>query len=215
MVATLKRLPIIEKDNNDISLSFANEVKSKLGYNNLLLPIKIADEMKIFNEIGLMPFDTNSVNEYKKEKEKETGSNKILRFIASMLIFVLIACILGCFIGIVLAIIQVEFSKFVVFGSVILGILSFISLAISLSIYKIPTWERVSLQNYSNTVPEYALQTALDIKNLNNNVLFFVDHLTFKEIVLDPFLIVKFCDSKKEYYIEVWDELNFKQKRII
>jgi len=95
-------------------------------------------------------------------------------------------------------------------------------------------WERRSLQSCNSQinvgtlilgslpVPEFVLQTALDVKKIDPSCVLYVDQLiaipaerTKREpISLDPFLVAVTQDGQ-EHYLEVWNEPGFKQQRMI
>lgn len=68
-------------------------------------------------------------------------------------------------------------------------------------------WELYPLQSFTDQVPEFAIQTALDIRSHCPYAEFFVCKLE-----QDPFLCVKIGHSDL-CYIEVWNEPGFKQRR--
>ena len=76
-------------------------------------------------------------------------------------------------------------------------------------------WRRSELGYYHKPVPDFALQTAKDIKEKCPDAKFFIEELEITNVPFaDPFLIVKPDSySKEEFYIEVWNEPKFKQKR--
>ena len=60
-------------------------------------------------------------------------------------------------------------------------------------------------------VPEFALQTAVDLKERCPKASFYIEELGIKLRRLDPFLVVEYAGLR--YYVEVWNEPNFEQKR--
>jgi len=77
-------------------------------------------------------------------------------------------------------------------------------------------WSQTDLRSYQEIVPEYVLQTAIDIRREFKDAIFIVEHVASKRRSLeayDPFLICKY--EGEEYYLEVWNEPGFDQKREI
>lgn len=75
-------------------------------------------------------------------------------------------------------------------------------------------WRSFSISEYAGAIPEFVLQTAVELKRKCPEVEFFVEELCFKTVMLDPFLVVKDASGTK-YYLEVWNEPGFLQKRAI
>ena len=78
-------------------------------------------------------------------------------------------------------------------------------------------WRRITLSSYGKPVPEFALQTAVDIAEHTgtSEVDFYIDQLVVNERTLDPFLVVRCKKDTTDYYLEVWNEPKFKQEREI
>jgi hypothetical protein len=72
------------------------------------------------------------------------------------------------------------------------------------------SWRTTALTNYDRPIPTFALHTALRIKREIPGAVLFVDALTFN---VDPFLGVQLGQAR--YRIEVWDEPDFKTKRVV
>lgn len=73
-------------------------------------------------------------------------------------------------------------------------------------------WESVLLRHYREPVPEFVLQTALDLKEKFPAAKFSVQELRLQARTRDPFLVVE-DPAGNAYYIEVWNEPGFMQKR--
>lgn len=73
-------------------------------------------------------------------------------------------------------------------------------------------WTPIPISTYLRPVPEFALQTAVDLKETCPEAVFFIEELQLKERTLDPFLVVHDSNGNK-YYLEVWNEPGFVQKR--
>lgn len=80
------------------------------------------------------------------------------------------------------------------------------------------TWSTYSLAGYEHPVPEFAMQTAVDLKDRFPATEFHIEQLTVTEkhhplALSDPFLVVELPD-KSLHYLEVWNEPEFDAKRI-
>jgi hypothetical protein len=70
------------------------------------------------------------------------------------------------------------------------------------------SWKMTPLRDYRQPVPEFALQTAIDLAKKCPTAQFFID-----EIETDPFLVVKTRSGRTVYYLESWNEPGFKKER--
>ena len=73
-------------------------------------------------------------------------------------------------------------------------------------------WQTVAIKDYAGAVPEYAVQRGLDVVRECPGARVAVSHLT---AVKDPFLVVYCGDgvNAERFFIDVWDEPDFKAKR--
>jgi hypothetical protein len=71
-------------------------------------------------------------------------------------------------------------------------------------------WEVVCIKGYHLPIPEFALQTAIDVKTACPEVALFIEELRTTK---DPFLVAKL--GGETYYLEVWNEPGFKQERVV
>ena len=67
-----------------------------------------------------------------------------------------------------------------------------------------PGWERKDLKKYTRPVPDFAIERALQIKELCPDVEFYVEELVDQ---VDPFLIAHI--GREGYYIACWEEAEF------
>lgn len=70
-------------------------------------------------------------------------------------------------------------------------------------------WQRVKIKDYRQPVPEFALQTAVDVARACPDVVISIDEL---QESADPFLVASIGEA--HYYLEVWNEKDFKQERV-
>lgn len=86
-------------------------------------------------------------------------------------------------------------------------------------------WHSTILKKYYKPIPDYAIQTALDITRsaekcgLEEKPSLHVEEMIEKvnhnitRLDFDPFLVVRICGV--DYYVEVWNEPKFNQKRSV
>lgn len=97
-------------------------------------------------------------------------------------------------------------------GALALGITVIFALGSDFSDYY--SWERKILSQTTDIIPEYVLQSALDLKRLCPVVQLLADVLVEQRTAVrgDPFLVAKVAGGPM-YYIEVWTEPQFTQQR--
>lgn len=75
-------------------------------------------------------------------------------------------------------------------------------------------WVMKPVNEYNQLlIPEFALQTVQDVEERCPAARFFVEELRLNEFTLDPLLSV-ISDTRKKYYLEVWNEPRFPKNRI-
>ena len=77
----------------------------------------------------------------------------------------------------------------------------------------------IPIAEYKRPIPDFAAQTANDLKRRFNDVCFEIEELEIvrnKTVILnlkDPFLVIVLPDRSR-YYLEVWNEPSFKGQRM-
>jgi hypothetical protein len=213
-------------------LKLAEKSKSELGYSHLLENLiktkkteKTIPTANYLADIDVYPFDEKSVNEYKEQKCKEALDN-IPQDIPPIYIKILTV------IGILLFWGHTFYNP-----AKIQSACFFTVMAIPLFIDKLwikktheAKWSLILLSEYKKPVPEFVLNTALEIKKKFPNAILQIDELSLEEInnksnnytmiapllatvlFLDPFLVATI--DGKEYWVEVWNEPNFKENKV-
>ena len=80
-------------------------------------------------------------------------------------------------------------------------------------------WNVIPIAAYKRPIPDFAAQTANDLKRRFNDVCFEIEELEIvrnKTVILnlkDPFLVIVLPDRSR-YYLEVWNEPSFKGQRM-
>jgi hypothetical protein len=221
-----------ETDLVDFS-SMADEAQEILGYHVLKVSIteKAAKEQKLFEVrqvmagLDIRPFTPESVEAYKAVMEWRAqplsehiglwmfGTFAVVLF-ASMVTFVLGGVTGGLFnyfstvpnwlwtvLQCSIVGVPVGFA-----GFLLSGFLAFPNKETKVS------WDRYSISAYGKPIPEFALQSAIDLKKQCPEANFFIEEMVAKRVPrADPFLVMVF--RGESFYLEVWNEPGFKGQR--
>jgi hypothetical protein len=212
------QLPRMSFDNPDIELKrqrteLAEKARTLFGYTGWRIPGKevmssLGDTLK---RLGIQPLQHEAVLAYKAEKARVLIRTStfigvgVLTAATAACTYGLIAkgaLAIGCFISSVLM---------VIFG------LNFLYNKSWRSTYREYKWVRTPLGYYRRMVPEPALLMAVQVRENDANVEMYVDELVYVvkddrpiRTHPDPFLVA--TKGKEEYYLDVWDEAEFKNK---
>lgn len=172
------------------------------------------DLYKCFNELDIRPFTERSVANYKYY------TTEFYKNLDSVLA---ISCLIAGFAAAAFTVASFVFSIANFFGycepqywpsfaSTILWSIVGIGLLGHLWTSKTRHWQQTSFESYQDQMPEYALQTAVDVKKHLPMATICVDRLIISDMVIDPFLVVRY--KARDYYVEVWNEPKYKQQRV-
>ena len=171
--------------------------------------------LQTFDELDIRPFTHSSVEAYKESCEWSANPRLVnvaevgfgVSFVAGFvaLIVLVVAALIG-YVNVAFCAAVLLLTKTIV-GTVCVFVFSRYA--------RSRKWSMHELSSYAEPIPEFALQTAVDIKHSHPDVQFFVCALKEERIVVDPFLVlrVKFGDEVKDYYLEVWNESKFSGER--
>ncbi len=232
MVKLLKRQSAMTPAMPDEIYSFdllMDEAKTHLGYSVSLFDLapkkvwpreKSSKPLTLYEalaNLGISPFTMETVEKYKCKKVQNLRVRAFLRIFGRHFVWVFLAIFLGFLVPAVLEIlfngqqIQAPFNW-------LLG-LSVIPLCACLMARwlcrEMPNgflwigWNIIPIEYYKKPIPEFALYSAVELKKLCPKAQFFVEEL----YVDDPFLVVNYGGNL--YWIEVWNEPDFNQKRKI
>jgi hypothetical protein len=73
-------------------------------------------------------------------------------------------------------------------------------------------WDMDTIASYRRPIPEFALQTAVDIRDAHPDAELLICELAENRTVRDPFLVLRLPDGR-DLYLEVWNEPGFKRAR--
>lgn len=206
-----------------LSTDIAEAAVDKLGYRGLLRAKQAENTVAAIKaglrEKDIRPFTTASVNKYKRKKLREAeGFGQRVALFAVGLLFVAVTAGLGW-------LARATESQWLAFsiaiGSVIFCILAIVCMAGGLlNIGQQFEWNITPLHGYDKPVPEFVLQTALDVQELSLNVGCHICELIPKKVGKerpesiwhDPFLVLQ-LPNDTQLYVEVWNEPQYKQDR--
>lgn len=234
----------VEMEVPDSRAELAERAEKEFGYSVLKREIE-QDRMKVINtrdqilaerevlqilsEIGpdAIPFDPASVKKYQEDmvmRDKPlfyrlglTNHKKLgmlSQIAAAAIVILLLATVIAATVN------AFRSNWFWAFWTLAGGLISVIVLIVcGVSIftsesYKEPgRWECKPLREYTDPVPEFVLGTALCVKEKLSEAEFQVEHFIAGKRKLDPFLTMTV--GELHYYLEVWNEPDFKAKRLV
>lgn len=196
-----------------------SEVRDVLGYQRLLQHQHAVQELSRLEEtltrLDIRPFTQASVDAYKRKCEwLVTPLWGRLANVSFALGFVVV---LVAFPSLVIsALLSWAAASFFLAVAALLGTVVGIS-GLVLGTFRLRErkWVMHELSSYTEPVPEFALQTALDIKRINPEVEFYICSLEERRVVVDPFLVMRVKENglRRDYYLEVWNESAFCGRR--
>jgi hypothetical protein len=164
---------------------------------------------------GVIPLNLNSVRNYKEQQVRkfQDGNGK-----RGMFFFRILLVSLGLAIASAIVFLVNNPGVVKVTGSVCALLFTTVFVvALVVSVFSIPnkkvSWRVIDLKEYASPVPGFALATAMEIHQRMSGASFFIDEMIMgeTEVQKDPFLVVR--GDGEEYYVEVWDEPGYAQKK--
>ena len=166
-------------------------------------------------DLDIRPFTEESVEAYKKSCE--IAPNSVMAAIVNFASgFGLIAAVVCLPILVISAVtLHVSLSFYLALAVLIGGGSLIASAAIGDRFLVERVWMMYDIAHYTEPVPEFALQTAVDIKKRHPEVSFYICSLEENRMVLDPFLVMRVPEGTwyQDYYLEVWSEPRFSGER--
>ena len=162
---------------------------------------------------GITPFSHSSVRKYKEQqvaKFQDGNPSRAMFFLRLALI------VLGLAIASVIVFLSNGPGLVKTIGSISASVLAgmfvtFCVICVMSISDKTAIWRAVALNEYTSPVPGFALATAKEIHQRVEGATFFIDELVVAQVQHDPFLVVR--GDGEEYYVEVWNEPGYEQKR--
>lgn len=233
MTGTLVRDSLDAKSIDDLlehlgnSDELAATAVTRLGYRGLQsqLPTlhKEAAFGKALADLDIRPFNTESVKRYKAKMERRAMplATRIAKSLCDILyvpfVLSLATCatsLVGCFIAWCFTPLGWLWAIPATSGAT--TIVTLLTATVAFACLEkdrlTAVWTPIRIDEYKGLIPEFALQTALDITERCPDAKFFVEELRLEERPRDPFLVA-FDGAGNAYYLEVWNEPGFVQKR--
>ncbi|QDU77761.1 hypothetical protein Pan97_48400 [Bremerella volcania] len=198
-----------------LSDELAEEASELLGYTLLAKKKREARRQRTLEqtlaEYDIRPFTPESVRKYKQACEVNPSRfwPTIVESVIGLSFTLAMGALGGLFFSALLMNTMLSFyCALTVIGGVLVGIVFGCCSGAGIVQRK---WRLRELASYTEPIPEYALQTALDIKKKHSGVSFYVDVLEENHIVVDPFLVMRVQSGNviQDCYIEVWNESAF------
>ena len=179
------------------------------------------DLVRAMSDLDIHPFDEKSVEKYKKKQAFRARRKDAQTVACAVTLGVLVACLATLVVSLLVwpvwACLAVGSSicGIVALGAFLTGVacvgtIIFMEEQLNFSILDVE-WKMSELKYYDHPVPEFALETACNLKEKCPGAEFFVDWMDSRRVFLnDPFLVVGDRTGKK-YYIEVWNEPKFQK----
>lgn len=174
----------------------ASQAKAILGYEGL----QKKHESGLLIQAMNLRFKPELVEKYKADKIAEVHSKSIARKISYIAWSIAALCIPVLIVtGIVAE------ADYVIIISGLTLFLGLVTGGIANDLVVEATWERHKIKDYKGTIPEFAIQTAINLKTRCPWVEIFIEelHIGYRPSG-DPFLVV--LDNETWHYLEVWDE---------
>lgn len=193
--------------------------KQQLGYRVLANAQPLFAAMA---ELGIKPFSLASVEAYKRKMVFWTNLKNLIATLSILFCRIALAIsIVGGVLSFVIGGIWTIFAPIPEwclwwFGASLIGFVG----AGLVELYRdgedlfwrYAQWNKTPIYKYPEFIPEFAVQTAVDLKEKCPEAYFYIEELRIEGYpILDPFLVVKHGDL--EYHLEVWNEPCFKDKR--
>lgn len=175
--------------------------------------IRSIAQLEALQRVGIRPFNDRDVARYKKrklwqERDRALSQNGVywaLICTASVLTISIFALLSSSTVGIAIG------SSLAVFAVV----LAMVTLGGFVSVGGEWSWVRTYIASYSQAIPTYALETAIEVKKAIPKCHIVIEHLRQDTRPKgDPFLCIE-LPNDQIVYLEVWDEPNFGSQRTV
>lgn len=180
---------------------------------------RTGDLKKTLVSLQIEPYTAESVEIYKARMERSVSLRNLPSRVLADAPNVFGTCgVIALFVWAIIASVCVTFNLVSMawwFGAIGLAALASLGTAIGIATLFDHGWLKVrKLKWRSNNlgwawreIPEFALQTAVDIKTHCPGVHLYVEEAFIEERVVDPFLVA--IDHGEKFYLEVWNEPGF------
>jgi hypothetical protein len=213
-----EKLHVVEIVDSD---SFFEKCRDDLGYRAAIRQVEESKARaivaKVFDSLAFAPLKNDAVEAYKNKMAWGFLDYAGIAVVAAVALSVVTAIILGILANFGLATKESAVAVLLggIFGPILMGFAGLVVLADTVGLKR---WRDVLLKEYRDTVPRFALHTAMEIKEAlaeyDIKPTFYVSELRSGSDALDdPFLYMKIGDDI--YYLEAWEESGFDVQRKI
>ncbi len=218
---TLKRETLeVLPDELPKNINILNFAEKELGYMGVKVKTQRAEAplAKALHTMGCRPFTEQSIQKYKEKLNKKVEWDNSFAWINWFFgVRVVLFCILFAKIWSLASNPSGGREFAIVFSSLFYITFEIIWNCIKMSkrTKKQGTWHSWHLNGYIREIPEFVLETAVEVKQRCPKVVFYIEEFfvidKIEKKLVDPFLIAELGNEK--YYLEVWDEPTFKGQR--
>ncbi len=206
---------------------FLDELAEKsaelLGYHQLKKRVTAETKPEeILAQLEIKPFTTDSVRKYQDQMVLQDRPFFVRHgnFLAGLMLCVAVLSLTALLlVGVPAAIAGANwFSAFATTSivTVILSVVFGIRVSNKYDSYAPGQWRRTAFKEYEEPVPTFAVSTAVELKERLPDAEFFVEKFEegrYVKRVRDPFLVME--AGGQTFYLEVWQEPDFRAKRQI
>jgi hypothetical protein len=212
----LEVAPESECDNMELAQE-ADRLLNYPCYREHLNARRDSDLVIAMRKMQLDPFTPQSVEVYKERATKALRrKNSWVRWTELLPAFFLLSAVSAYVLFAITAITHSNLSlvMFAITASASVGIVVLALRTRNLRVREF-AWRQIPLGEYRKPIPEFALQTAVDLKRACPRAMLNVEELQTGSPKADPFLTVFDPQTQRNYYLEVWDEPSFSKERQI
>lgn len=207
---------VVADQGEQLSFDLADEAYQVLGYATIQAKSRRQQALeKTLAELDVRPFTSASVDQYKRAHEVPPNrlATTLVNFAAGIGLVAAIVCLPILVVSAVT--LNASLSFYLAIVILVGGGFLIASATIGDRFVTERSWLMYDLAHYSEQIPEFALQTAIDIKKRHPEVNFYICSLEENRMVLDPFLVMRVPDGgwHRDYYLEVWNEPKFSGTR--
>ena len=176
----------------------------------------LAEALRI---VGIKPFTSKSVDQYKAKKAKQFGAKKMIARMVFVPFVWMVAIPATAFLFLDMMnglnnpklIPNPVMIHFFAWSIPLMIVTAILGIRFGTTRDKDCRWVERDLKQYDEPVPEFALATAVELHQRVPGIEFRIDEFKAEAKSRDPFLVAVF--NGECYYLEVWDEPGYKQER--
>ncbi|REJ91644.1 MAG: hypothetical protein DWQ34_14475 [Planctomycetota bacterium] len=209
----------LEVDNDLFPGELPGQAQATLGYGRLLAEQAATRRRnalwRTLAELDVLPFTGSSVEAYKQACARRANRRIAEAALATVGLSALVALVA---LPLLLFTALFGFANAAFYSALAFSAGTVIAVAAGVveSRYSVEReWTMRELSDYAEPVPEFVLQTAVEVKQAHPDAEFHVCTLEENRVVVDPFLVLRIQEggAERDYYLEVWNESRFDGRR--